>query len=40
MALQRLSLPSTRRLLSQQSELVELMESPVELVAVVEVPER
>ena len=40
MALQRLSLPSTRMLLSQQSELVELMESPAELLAVVEVPER
>jgi len=40
LALHRLSLPSTRMLLSLQSELVELMESPGDLVAVVEVPER
>jgi len=40
LALQRLSLPSTQMLLSQQSELVELMETHGQLVAVVEVTER
>jgi hypothetical protein len=40
LALQRLSLPSTQMLLSQQCELVELMENLGQLVAVVEVPER
>ena len=40
MALQRLSLPSTQLLLSQQTELVELLESAGQMVAVVEVPER
>ena len=38
--LQRLPLPSTRLLLSHQSELVELIETPEHLVAVVEVAER
>lgn len=40
MALERLSLPSTRLLLSQQTELVELFEAPTHLVAVVEATER
>jgi hypothetical protein len=40
MALQRLSLPSTRMLLSEQTEFVELIETPTQLVAVVEVPQR
>jgi len=40
LALQRLSLPSTQLLLSQQTELVELLESAGQLVAVVEVADR